>query len=106
MLNIGAMGVTAEEADERGIGHVDFKMAVSSTIAMVSSMALLDDLVFSSGSAHLADEQGRLRRLPRDQLAGLAQTVMMPLAARSDLNRHGLRETLRLDPLRNLHSTW
>jgi AcrR family transcriptional regulator len=42
-----------------------------------------------------ADAQGVLRSIPRDQLAGLAQTVMTPLAARTDLDRQDLRTTLR-----------
>jgi AcrR family transcriptional regulator len=43
---------TANEADQRGFGKVDLEVAIASTIAMVSSMALLDDLLFTPGSGH------------------------------------------------------
>jgi AcrR family transcriptional regulator len=48
---------TAREADVRGIGDVDLEMAASCTVAMVFSMALLDDLLFAKGANHPTKER-------------------------------------------------
>jgi AcrR family transcriptional regulator len=48
---------TAREAEVRGIGDVDLEMAASCTVAMVFSMALLDDLLFAKGADHPGKER-------------------------------------------------
>jgi AcrR family transcriptional regulator len=42
-----------------------------------------------------AEAEGRLKALPREELAGMAQLVVAPLASRRDVNAKQLRKTLR-----------
>jgi AcrR family transcriptional regulator len=61
------------EAGDRGFGHVDMEMAVASTIAMVFSMAMLDDLLFTPGAQHPAKER-IVEQMTRYATAGIQQS--------------------------------
>lgn len=63
---------TGREAHDRGLGGVDLEMAVSCTVAMVFSMALLDNLLFGKGAGRPGRER-LVEQMCRYATAGIQQ---------------------------------
>lgn len=62
---------TAQEAETRGLAHIDLEMAVACTVGMVFSMTALDDLLFDPQD-HPSQER-LLAQMSRYAAAGIQQ---------------------------------